>query len=59
MRISRKLMGAITGPNPIEKNCASNHQKHYKKGKVCNGYKRMKIETTALGDTKATAYRSG
>ena len=52
-------MGAITGPNPIKKNCASNHQKHYKKGKVCDGKKKMKTETTALGDTKATAYRSG
>ena len=49
-------MGAITFPNAIEKNCPSNHHKHYKKVKVCNGYKRMKIETTALGDTKATAY---
>ena len=59
VRTSRKLMDAITGPNAIKTFAHQIIIKHYKKGRFCNDYKRMKIETTALGDAKAREYRSG
>ena len=52
-------MDAITGPNAIKKVAHQIIIKHYKKGRVCNNYKKIRIETKALGDTKARAYRSG